>query len=168
MLAFRPCSLARDATTLGLLPSAPMSRVVLTALVVLAGCDAFASGEPVAFTTLTAPMERVAVNGTTVLRDPQALAAFVRETPNEGPVSFPDVDFERQIVLGVFYGGSFHAGCTGAVEVIESVQQERDELVVRIGPLPDLGPCRAVVYPSQLVVVDATSPKVRFEGPLPR
>ena len=133
----------------------------------LAGCDAFLADEPVGFERLALPASAVFVNGTTVIRDQSRLESFARFQEGDlAPV--PDMDFERQLVVGVFYGGSFHAGCSGDAEVVEAVRSEGDRLVVEVGPLPDLGPCRGVVYPAEMVVVDATSSDVRFVGEVPR
>ena len=143
--------------------AAALSLVALA----LAGCDAFSLDEPVPFERLALPTSAVFVNGTTVIRDQTRLESFARYQGGDlAPV--PEVDFERQLVVGVFYGGSFHAGCSGDVEVVEAVRLEGDRLVVEIGPLPDLGPCRAVVYPAEMVVVDAESFDVRFAGEVPR
>ena len=107
------------------------------------------------------------VNGTTVIRDQSRLESFARY-PGGDLAPVPEVDFDRQLVVGVFYGGSLHGGCGGDVEVVEAVRSEGDALVVEVGPLPDLGPCRAIVYPAEMVVVDAKSWDVRFVGEVPR
>ena len=141
------------------------------AALALAGCDAAEEGAPpdgpVGFTRVDLPASPVFVDGTTVICSDFQLASFARrEDGSTAPV--PDVDFDRQLVVGVFYGGSFHGGCSGDVEVIESVRVDGGALVVEVGPLPDLGPCRAIVYPADMVVVDAQVPAVRFAGDVPR
>jgi len=86
-------------------------------------------------------------------------------------VPVPTVDFNRQTVLGVFYGGSFHAGCRTRVDVIQEVRKEEGEtLSVEVRKLPDLGPCRMVVHPIDVVTVDAPPSQaldVDFKGKTP-
>jgi hypothetical protein len=137
------------------------------ALLALAGCDAVSPGGSVGFAQLDLPAQPVLINGTTVIRDQTTLESFARGWDGN-VVPLPTVDFERQMVVGVFYGGSFHGGCSSQVDVVETVRHDGDALVVSVGALPDLGICQAVVYPADMVVVDAVSPKVRFVGKLPR
>lgn len=145
-----------------------MLRVaLLLAALALAGCDAFESSEPVAFARVALPASPMLVNGTTVIRDEYRLDAFTRREDGSR-ITVPDIDFDRQMVVGVFYGGSFHAGCRADVETIETVHVQGDALVVEVGPLPDLGPCRGVVYPAEMVVVDARADDVRFVGAVPQ
>ena len=144
----------------------------LVALLALAACDASLADDappdgPVAFATLDLPASPVLVNGTTVVRSSGELERFARRDDG-GLAPLPDVDWDRQLVVGVFYGGSLHGGCSGEVEVIRSVRADGGALVVDVGPLPDLGPCRAIVYPAQMAVVDARAPVVRFTGEVPR
>lgn len=144
-----------------------VSVLALTAALAFVGCDALSSDEPIPFARLDLPASPVFVSGTTVIRDQSRLEAFARRQVGD-PVPIPEVDFERHLVVGVFYGGSFHAGCSGDVEVIEAIRDEGDALVVEIGPLPDLGPCRAVVHPAEMVVVDAQASAVQFVGKVPK
>jgi len=140
--------------------------LAVLALLALAGCDVFSSDDSVPFERLALPAHPVHVNGTTVIREQWRLETFARGTSGE-MVPLPDVDFERQLVVGVFYGGSLHYGCGGPIEVVRAVRASGDALVVEIGPLPDLGPCRGNVYPAEMVVVDAASRDVRFVGDVP-
>jgi len=146
-----------------------MPKALLTGavLLLLAGCDAFSSGTQVSFSRLALPASPVLVNGTTVIRNPSQLESFARRQDGE-LATVSEVDFTRQLVVGVFYGGSFHGGCGGDVDVVEAVRTDGDALVVQIGPLPDLGPCRAIVHPAEMVVIDATAGRVRFVGEVPR
>ena len=86
------------------------------------------------------------------------------------PETAPDVDFTRQVVIGVFYGGDVHAGCTHDVDVIRRAALDGRTLRVALASVPDLGPCRMVADPLDIAVVDV-APKafvgVRFTGPLP-
>ena len=144
-----------------------MRPIVFLAALALAGCDAFEPSEPVAFARIALPASPVLVDGTTVIRGDYQLDAFTRREDGNR-VAVPDIDFERQMIVGVFYGGSFHAGCRADVETIETVRVQGDVLVVEVGPLPDLGPCRGIVYPAEMVVVDAQADEVQFVGAVPR
>ena len=78
----------------------------------------------------------------------------------------PAVDFGRKMVIGVFWGDGF-SGCSNGVEAIETIVQREDEIVVVVGPLPDLGLCDALVYPVQMVQMDRSGLPVMFEGTVP-
>ena len=149
-----------------------MSKVclpVLAATLALAGCDASAPDGPVPFADVEeAGALRVQVTGTTVIKGRSDWAQFWDR--HGGPDPVPAVDFDRQFVVGVFYGGSLRAGCRSEVDVVEAVERDGDAVRVRVGPLPDLGPCRAVVYPADVVVVDVSASEpveVRFTGEVP-
>ena len=148
----------------------PKRILLVTCLVCwLAGCDALVPDEPVPFTHVERVNAlRVQINGTTMIRDRWDWEAFWQR--HGGALPAPAVDFERQTVLGVFYGGSLYGGCHSDVEVVEAVRRDGDALEVRVGPLPDLGICRQVVYPLDIVVVDVPAREVRtahFKGRVP-
>ena len=142
--------------------------ITLVALT-LAGCDALSSDEAVSFSKAEQTEAlRVQVTGTTVLRDRSEWTSFWERHGGSGPA--PAVDFDQQLVVGVFYGGSPRAGCQSAVNVVGSVLRDGNTVRVQIKPLPDLGSCRAVVYPLDVVVVDVPASEalaVRFEGRVP-
>jgi hypothetical protein len=145
-----------------------LSFGLLTAFA-LAGCDVFYGGEAVPFSRVERIDHlRVQVSGTTVIRDQSSWEAFWQQHGEKTPA--PSVDFQRETVFGVFYGGAFHSGCRSAVEVIRDVNRSGGTVEIRIGPLPDLGPCDAVVYPLDVVVADVPPSQVldvRFRGHLP-
>ena len=155
-----------------------MPKLILAALaaaVTFAGCDA-TSDESLAYSDLQQDEYlRVQVTGTTVIRDSGSWQRFwsshVSTTGLDGAlIAAPTVNFERQTVVGVFYGGSPRAGCASTVDVVRSVTEEGGVVQVSLGPLPDLGPCRAVVYPVDIVVVDVAPSMaldVRFVGDVP-
>ena len=142
---------------------------VLSLVMAAAGCDMLVPNEPVSYTDLDEVAAlRVQINGTTVIRDRWEWDRFWQQ--HGGGADAPDVDFERQVVLGVFYGGSLHAGCHSEVDVVAAVRHEGDALEILVGPLPDLGPCRAVVYPLDIVVAEVPAwdiRTVRFTGRVP-
>ncbi len=78
----------------------------------------------------------------------------------------PAIDFSQKMVIGVFWGEGY-SGCGNSVEAIETIVQREGEIVVVVGPLPDLGLCDALVYPVQMVLVDRSDLPVVFEGSVP-
>lgn len=145
---------------------------VLLSAVVLTGCDLLSSsesGDPVSFSNVERVENlRVRISGTTVIRSRSDWKTFWMK--HEGDVPIPTVDFNRQIVVGVFYGGSLHGGCRSRVDVIRDVHQEGEILSVEVGKLPDLGPCRMIVYPIDVVTVNVSPSKaldVNFKGKVP-
>lgn len=137
---------------------------ILVSLIILAGCDFIAPAEPVSFTDVEEAVT-VRVSGTTVIHSESEWNAFWEQHGRSS--SPPEVNFKQQMVVGVFWGGSFHAGCRSEVDAIESVRRDGNVLEVEVGPLPDLGPCRAVAYPFDLIIVNARARRVRFEGKVP-
>ena len=137
----------------------------------LTGCDVFFSDEPVPYADLDeVAVLQVQIDGTTVIRSRSEWDMFWQQHKHSGGPSAPEVDFERQVVLGVFYGGSLHAGCRSEVDVVAAVRRDGDALEVLVGPLPDLGPCRAVMHPLDVVVADVPAWEartVRFIGRVP-
>ena len=140
--------------------------LVAAAALALAACDASSQDDLVSFERIALPASPVLVNGTEVIRDQSRLEMFARDQEG-GLVSIPEVDFESQLVIGVFYGGTSRSGCRSDVEVVEAVRLEDDVLVVEIRPLPNLGMCDMIVYPAEMVVVSARSRDVRFVGDVP-
>lgn len=141
--------------------------------VLLVGCgflsSSESSGEPVSFSNVERVENlRVRISGTTVIRSRFDWERFWKKHGGDVPV--PTADFNRQTVLGVFYGGSLHGGCRSRVHVIREVRQEGETLSVDVGKLPDLGPCRMVVHPIDLVAVDVDPSQaldVDFKGQVP-
>lgn len=78
----------------------------------------------------------------------------------------PAIDFNRTMVIGVAWGRR-PSGCSNSVEAIQTIIQRAGEIIVLIGPLPELGPCDAIVYPVQMVVVNQSDLPVIFEGIVP-
>jgi hypothetical protein len=145
---------------------------VLLFVVLLVGCDLLASsdsGKPVSFSNLDRGEDlRVRISGTTVIRSRADWKTFWKKHGGKGPA--PTVDFNHQTVLGVFYGGSLRGGCRSRVDVIREIGQEGETLSVDVGKLPDLGPCRMVVYPIDVVAVEVPPSQaldVDFRGQVP-
>jgi hypothetical protein len=149
---------------------APLRKLLPIAVLagcVLAGCGVFGSDEAVPFSDFEqADALYVPVARTAVIKDQPSWVAFWQQHGGEAQV--PPVDFERQTVFGVFYGQQ--GGCTSKVDVVRSIHHGRSALEVAVGPLPDLGLCRAIVYPLDVVVADVPPSqvhKVTFVGKMP-
>jgi hypothetical protein len=81
----------------------------------------------------------------------------------------PEIDFETEMVLGVFWGGECrYSGCTNKSPSIESVWIENDTMKVEVGPMRDLGPCDMCVSPLHMVQTRRYNLPVVFVGDVPR
>lgn len=120
--------------------------------------------EPVAFENLReASNLRVRKSGTAVFKNAASWESFWHS-------SLPPIlaiDFKKQILIAVFWGGEPHSGCGDYVEAVESVSREGDRIRVHVGRLPSLGPCRVVVYPLQIIRIDRSDLPVIFTGEVP-
>ncbi len=76
------------------------------------------------------------------------------------------IDFDKSMVICISWGMSF-SGCFHEVETIKLIEKRSDEIEVVLGPLPDLGPCEMIVYPTELVVIEKSKLPIRFSGPVP-
>ena len=77
----------------------------------------------------------------------------------------PRVDFKKKLLIGVFWGP--RSGCktnNNHVERIRSVEIKDDRLIIDIGPIGDLGLCRAMSNPMQLIEVPRITEEVVFTG----
>ena len=115
----------------------------------------------------------VTVKGTAVFRDDAAWTDLWEQYWNvyggQGAKTPPPrIDFEREMVIAVFYGSGF-SGCSNGVEVFEDMVKTPEHIEVRVGSLPveDLGPCDALVYPLQMAKVRRSSLPVVFTGEVP-
>jgi hypothetical protein len=83
---------------------------------------------------------------------------------NENP-SPPEIDFDQNIVLGLFWGRT--SGCTSRVDAIETVRVRERNVVVHVDDWTDEAICMALVQPRQVVKTRATNRPVRFVGDTP-
>lgn len=109
--------------------------------------------------------------GVQVIRSEAVWTALWEETGNlyddsgeKAPA--PDVDFSQHMIIAIFWGDGY-SGCSSGVEAVEAVWLRDNEIEVRVGPLPDLGPCDALVYPVQMLRVAASNRSVIFRGEVP-
>jgi hypothetical protein len=159
--------------------SAMRSAVSLACLVLFV--LALASCESDTDTVVPIPFENVeeadrfavTLPGTAVFRDDAAWTTLWEQYWNvydgQGQKTPPPrINFEREMVIAVFYGSGF-SGCSNWIEVIEGVVKTPGQIEVRVGPLPveDLGPCLAIVHPLQVAKVRRSSLPVVFTGEVP-
>ena len=83
------------------------------------------------------------------------------------PIMPPIADFEREIVIGIFWGTGY-GGCRNVTQSIERVQIANNVVEVKVGPLSDLGSCKMLVAPLQIVKIPKTDLPVVFVGNVPQ
>lgn len=145
---------------------------------ILGGCGLFEGestdlGEPVPFE----PVDRaygLEVNAaqTYVFRDSSTWARFWNEhvdlyDANAQPYPPPHVDFDRRMIIALFWGMRIGTNPVDTVSAIEGIYDQSDRMNVRVGPLPDLGPGRLVLHPTQVVHLPRTEKPVVFSGEIP-
>lgn len=80
----------------------------------------------------------------------------------------PDVDFDDEMVIGVFWGGNcIYSGCTNESPSIESVFIMCGTIHVVVGGMADLGFCAACVCPLHLIRIQRHDLPVKFVGNVP-
>jgi len=135
--------------------------------VFMLGCDTVVPGEDIPFEKvdgINTMQLSSQLSGTRVFRSAAEWEAFTEEHhiwPR------PYVDFSSHILLGIFWGDTFYGGCHGHAEAIESIHEFGGKLFVEIGPMSDLGICRAIVFPRQIVQVARVDLDVQFIGEVP-
>ncbi len=135
-------------------------------LAVLAAAPAGAQSAPASYRDLPqAECLLVTEAGTRVFNTSTAWETFWNEhvicrSGSGQPLPPPEVDFTRETLAGVFFGGPF-TGCSDRAAAVAGVRSSPRLTVVAVGPLPDLGPCDALVYPLQVIAVPKTQ-RVRF------
>ncbi|MFQ5571118.1 MAG: hypothetical protein ACE5G0_15670 [Rhodothermales bacterium] len=153
----------------------PACWCVFVLLLAVGGCDTAAEEPPslLPFQTIEdAAAFNVLEAGTAVIRDEATWrrlwelhwGVFDGTGARTPP---PAVNFERHMLIAVFWGEGY-SGCSNGVQAVKSVIWRPDAIVVRVGPLPDLGPCDALVYPIQVIRVERFDLRVFFEGEVPR
>lgn len=86
---------------------------------------------------------------------------------DSGPVPAPTIDFDRNMVLGVFVGNQGLSGCSNLAYLIKHTEISRGVLRVEVGKVSNLGLCAAIVYPLDVMVVPKFSGRVDFVGFVP-
>ncbi|MBW8003652.1 MAG: hypothetical protein FVQ80_16850 [Planctomycetes bacterium] len=146
-------------------------------LILLGYCDSPTKpGTPIPFENIEgAGRFNVPEAGTEVIKDNAAWINLWENYWNAfnggGKTPPPSVDFERKMVIAIFYGadGAAYTGCQNFVETIEDIIEKSGKIEVRIGPLTleDLGPCDAGLYPLQMVKIERSDLPVIFTGEIP-
>ncbi len=126
--------------------------------------------EPIDFKTLNeTPPPRMGV-GTLVIRDTtawnDAWSALMDRMMTIRPQPAPPVDFSRWTLAAIFWPET--SGCFSAVEAVREVVRRYGRVEIRVGPLPDLGPCDAVQSPYQVIVFEKNGLPILFTGQSPR
>lgn len=85
---------------------------------------------------------------------------------NTGKTDPPEVDFENETVIGVFWGAR-PQGCYNWVNCLNVIYVNGNFMQIYIAPLPDLGWCDVIVHPLQVIKVRMTDIHVEFTGNLP-
>lgn len=107
--------------------------------------------------------------GTYVFRTPDEWNRFVEEKFTAvilGTIQLPQVDFSKEIVVGVFWGGVY-SGCTNVSRSIEKVILLDNKVEVNVGPVQYLGLCRMIVAPRHIVKIPKSELPVVFMGNVP-
>jgi len=86
---------------------------------------------------------------------------------NSGKTDPPEVDFERETVIGVFWG-TLPQGCYNWVECINVIYINGSFMEIYVAPLPDLGPCDVIAHPLQMIKIRMTDVLIEFTGNVPR
>lgn len=63
--------------------------------------------------------------------------------------------------------GCFYGGCRDSVDAIDGIYDTGDQIVVHVGPMPDLGLCAAIQLPIQVVSIPRSEKPIEFTGELP-
>jgi hypothetical protein len=114
-------------------------------------------------TMLWADPLKVTDTMTAVFRTNEAWTKFLAEHWQRLAPSPPAVDFGRYMLVGLFWGWHSH-GCDDLVEVVERVVSDEQNITIEVGQLPELGPCRRIATPLQVIRLDTSDLPVRFTG----
>ena len=144
---------------------------IALALAAFAGCSSGdgtqPGGEAVAFKQVAGDQGfLIPTSGTAVIQTAEQWQVLVREYWVANRLEPPAIDFASEMAVAVFWG-QHHGGCPQEIEAIESVTRYPDSMVVRVGPLPDLGSCEALLAPVQIVTLPASGARVVFSGTVP-
>jgi hypothetical protein len=114
----------------------------------------------------------IPIAGTDVIRDDSTWVGYWRAywnnysgTGEKTPP--PSIDFSKEMVVAAYYGNTY-SGCSNKVEVIQEVMLSPTSLRVKLGPLPFLGYCRAIVAPIHMVKIPKSDLEVVFTGNVPQ
>lgn len=117
-----------------------------------------------------ASLERfdVAQQGTKVFRTREEWQAFFMETfrypLSTEPIQVPRIDFNNEMVVGVFWGSGRYSGCTKISRSIEYIRNVGNRIEVKVGTVRDLGRCRMMISPLYIVKTPKSDLPVVFVG----
>jgi len=157
-----------------------LSVCLITSVLLAGGCDGVEDsntallGEPVLYEWVEKGHGvQVYEAQTRVFRDSLAWAQFWDAhvsllDQNFQPYPPPSVDFNQEMIIGVYWG-YYYTGCRiiDRIEAINGIYKRSNRIVVNIGSVPDLGPCRAMIYPTQVIRIPRSEKPVEFTGQVP-
>ncbi|NNF04628.1 MAG: hypothetical protein HKN17_09180 [Rhodothermales bacterium] len=119
------------------------------------------------------PFETVRFDELTAVVEPRTAVVRSREEMDllwmelypgiDGGPSLPvDFDFSDRMLVMIFWGPK--GGCDPFVEAVSRVTSAPGRIFVFVGTLPDLGPCRAIIHPVQVIALPQDSRSVVFVG----
>ena len=160
-----PCSKAWPVLSFGVMR---MIRLSILCLVLVSGCRLVGPDdgvdvpfETVRFEELTWVMEP----RTEVVRSREEMDALWMELypgRDGGPAIPVDFDFSERMLAMIFWGRT--GGCSPYVEAVDRVTSGPGRIFVFVGPLPDLGLCRAIIFPVQVISLPQDERPVAFVG----
>ncbi len=148
-------------------PSSCLRLFVVALLMVISGCSAITkkTGSVEYATIVESGWVRKSEPGTLVLRTQKEWQEFWAPfVVNEEDI--PYLDFESSVAAAIFWGAGF-SGCQSRVEAVDRVELRSDSLIVHIGELPSLGPCKALVTPIQIIRINHPDNPIVFTGQVP-
>ena len=115
------------------------------------------------------------VHGTFVIRDTTQWEDFWTLQSGQSVPPVPTIDFDNKMIIALCWGSGY-SGCQDVVSAITAVcmiydsEGNPDAITVQVDPLPPLGDCDMIVYPIQILELDASPLPVRFTGqpPVPK
>jgi len=92
--------------------------------------------------------------------------AFWNQYVNGSTCTAPEIIFDENIIIGVFWGSGV-SGCGNTeFEMIQTIYMLQDTLFVYLDVTGHSGPCLACTQPNHLAIIEKNSYPVKFVGPL--
>lgn len=92
---------------------------------------------------------------------------YVNAFSGPGPIPAPEVDFERDMLIGVFAGNRGLSGCSNLAHLITHAEVNQGIFRVEVVRPSGLGPCAMIVYPLDVMIVPQFDGRVEFVGFVP-
>jgi len=167
----RPCDLPCPGVRAALLYSVMrMNRLLILSVLLVSGCRLVGpdGADDIPFETVRFDeLAHVAEARTVVVRSRDEMDALWMELfpgRDGGPGAPGDFDFSYRMLAMIFWGHGPYGGCSPWVEAVDRVVSGPGRIAVFVGALPDLGPCRAIVTPVQVISLPQDDRRVVFIG----